>query len=88
MAIARVEYAPPGGALGKAFATIMGKDPKFTVREDLRKFKALIEAGEIPTTKGQPHGPRGLQGKAQEMLLRENQNPTPIHAQESMRPAV
>jgi hypothetical protein len=26
------------------------------VREDLRRFKALMEAGEVPTTEGQPSG--------------------------------
>jgi hypothetical protein len=37
---------------------VFGKDPEFTMREDLRRFKALIEMHEIPTTEGQPHGPR------------------------------
>ena len=74
LAKATIQYAPPAGLLGKAFATIMGKDPQFLVREDLRRFKALLEAGEIPTTVGQTHGPRGLMGHAQEVLLREKQN--------------
>lgn len=55
---AEMEYTPPAGALGKAAAAIFGKDPEFTMREDLRRFKALIEMREIPTTEGQPHGPR------------------------------
>jgi uncharacterized membrane protein len=53
-----MRYEPLGGALGKAAAGIFGKNPQFTVREDLRRFKSLMEAGEIPTTEGQPHGPR------------------------------
>jgi uncharacterized membrane protein len=53
-----VQYELPAGALGKAVATILGKDPEITIREDLRRFKALLEAGEIPTTEGQSHGPR------------------------------
>jgi len=36
----------------------MGKDPSFLMTQDLRRLKALIEAGEIPTTEGQSHGPR------------------------------
>ena len=28
--------------------------------EDLRRFKHLLEAGEVPTIDGQPHGERGL----------------------------
>jgi uncharacterized membrane protein len=33
--------------------------PEMEVKEDLRRFKSLMEAGEIPTTEGQPHGERG-----------------------------
>jgi hypothetical protein len=28
------------------------------MQQDLRRFKALIETGEIPTIEGQSHGPR------------------------------
>jgi hypothetical protein len=28
------------------------------MQQDLRRFKALVETGEIPTTEGQTHGPR------------------------------
>jgi uncharacterized membrane protein len=55
---ASIEYEPPAGALGRAAAAIFGKDPEFAIREDLRRFKQLIEAGEIPTIEGQSHGPR------------------------------
>lgn len=55
---AGMKYRPPAGALGRAVAAIFGKDPEFAMREDLRRFKALIEMHEIPTIEGQPHGPR------------------------------
>jgi uncharacterized membrane protein len=55
---AQMEYLPPAGVLGKAAAAIFGKDPEFTMREDLRRFKMLLEMGEIATIQGQPHGPR------------------------------
>jgi len=71
---ARVEFVPPAGSVGRALAAIVGKDPQFTVREDLRRFKSLIEAGEVPTTTGQPHGPRGVHGHTHQFLLREKQN--------------
>jgi uncharacterized membrane protein len=77
----RMVYVPPAGAAGKALAAVLGRDPAFTVREDLRRFKALIEAGEIPTTAGQPHGPRGVHGRTHQVLLREKQNmpaPSPL----------
>lgn len=85
IATLRMQYVPPGGALGKAFATFLGKNPEFAAREDLRRFKALLEAGEIPTTTGQSHGPRGLHGHLLQFLLRETSNmPTP-EMSESMR---
>ena len=53
-----IQYRPPAGALGHALAKILGKDLNFLMRQDLRRFKALMETGEIPTTEGQSHGPR------------------------------
>jgi uncharacterized membrane protein len=55
---ATIQYRPPAGALGDKIAKIFGKDPAFLMEQDLRRFKALIEAGEIPTVEGQSHGPR------------------------------
>jgi uncharacterized membrane protein len=53
-----MQYAPPGGKMGMLFAKLTGEEPKQQVRDDLRRFKQLIETGEIPTTEGQPHGSR------------------------------
>jgi len=55
---AETRYVPPAGAFGRAVSKAMGKDPKFLMQQDLRRFKALVETGEIPTTEGQTHGPR------------------------------
>lgn len=55
-----LQYMPPAGALGVALAKAFGRDPESQVKEDLRRLKQLLEAGEIPTTEGQPAGgPRG-----------------------------
>ncbi len=64
-------YNPPGGRLGHTFATIFGRDAEQQVLEDLRRFKQLMECGEIPTTIGQPHGPRGASGRIMEFMYRE-----------------
>ena len=61
-------YSAPGGKIGSTIAKIMGKNPKFMLRQDLRRFKALIETGEIPTTEGQSHGRRSLMVGAARML--------------------
>jgi uncharacterized membrane protein len=63
-----------GGPVARALATLLGKHPEFMVREDLRRFKALLETGETPTTVGQTHGPRGIHGHAEEFLFRETSN--------------
>jgi uncharacterized membrane protein len=44
--------------LGNFAAKVFGKDPSFMMKQDLRRLKALIETGEIPTVEGQSHGPR------------------------------
>ncbi len=43
-----LQYAPPFGKAGALFASLFGREPSQTVREDLRHFKQLLEAGEIP----------------------------------------
>ncbi len=53
-----VLYRPPAGSIGKSVAKLFGKYPGFIMRQDLRRFKALVETGEIPTIEGQTHGPR------------------------------
>jgi uncharacterized membrane protein len=43
-----LQYAPPAGRAGALVASLFGREPSQTVREDLRHFKQLLEAGEIP----------------------------------------
>jgi uncharacterized membrane protein len=51
-----IEYNPPGGAVTAAIAKLFGEEPKQQIGDDLRRFKMLMEAGEIATTEGQPSG--------------------------------
>jgi len=51
-----MQYSPPGGKLGTLAARMTGQDAATEVREDLRRFKQLLEAGEVATTEGQPRG--------------------------------
>ncbi|HEY8459805.1 MAG TPA: SRPBCC family protein [Blastocatellia bacterium] len=55
----KMRYSPPAGALGAAVARLFGENPEWQVKDDLRRFKQLIETGEIITTKGQPTGRAG-----------------------------
>ena len=50
------KYNPPGGAIGDAIAKLFGEEPEQQIGDDLRRFKQLMEAGEIATTVGQPKG--------------------------------
>ena len=42
-----LQYAPPAGRAGDLVATLFGRAPSQTIREDLRRFKQLLEAGEL-----------------------------------------
>lgn len=64
------------GKLASLWETIVGRNPKQAVIENLRHFKALAETGEIPRTDGQPHGPRGTIAEVKKSLYGENV-PTP-----------
>ena len=55
---ARVEYLPSGGSLGVALAHLMGRSPPRLVADRLRHARALLETGEVATTRGQPTGHR------------------------------
>src|SRR5262249_43303222 len=57
-AVVRVEmrYSPPAGVIGAGVAKLFGEDPEWQVKDDLRRFKQVMEAGEIITTEGQPAG--------------------------------
>ena len=42
-------YDPPGGSLGQLIAKLFQKEPKIQARQDLRRFKQLMETGEVAT---------------------------------------
>ena len=54
-----IEYLPPAGFLGKFGAKVLrlvGQAPQNDVRQSLRQFKQLMEAGELATNEGCPQG--------------------------------
>lgn len=40
-------YDPPGGAIGRGIAKLLQKEPTLQARRDLRRFKQLMETGEV-----------------------------------------
>jgi uncharacterized membrane protein len=51
-----LKYHPPAGQVGRWLAKLFGEEPETQIREDVRRFKRLMETGEIPSIKGQPRG--------------------------------
>ncbi len=48
-------YSPPAGPIGKAVAKLFQREPYVQARRDLRRFKQLLETGEV-TTNASPSG--------------------------------
>jgi uncharacterized membrane protein len=44
-----LRYDPPAGLAGRAIAKILQREPNVQARRDLRRFKMLMETGEIAT---------------------------------------
>jgi len=51
-----MEYRLPGGAVASAIAKLFGEEPEQQIGDELRRFKQLMEAGELATTEGQSSG--------------------------------
>lgn len=56
---ATIVYEAPGGDLGKLIAKLFQKEPKIQARRELRRFKQLMETGEISTAEAPDAAPRG-----------------------------
>ncbi|MGC1211495.1 MAG: SRPBCC family protein, partial [Micromonospora sp.] len=49
-------YAPPAGPLGRAVAKLFGEEPEQQVRDDLRRFKQVLETGDVVRSDASPDG--------------------------------
>jgi uncharacterized membrane protein len=45
--IVHLQYSPPGGKLGAKIARLFGADAETEIRQDLRRFKQLVEASPV-----------------------------------------
>lgn len=52
-----LKYDPPGGMPGRAVAKILQREPNIQARRDLKRFKQLMETGEVATN-ASPSGRR------------------------------
>ncbi len=53
---ASIKYKPPAGQIGATVAKLFAREPGMQAKSDLRRFKAVIETGEVPTIEGQSSG--------------------------------
>lgn len=49
-------YRPPAGFAGAAVARLLNPAFSQMIKEDIRRFRSYVEAGEVPTIEGQPDG--------------------------------
>jgi uncharacterized membrane protein len=56
--VVRVEitYRPPGGVIGRGVAKLFGEAPEHQLQDDLRRFKQLMETGEVLRSEGSLQG--------------------------------
>lgn len=47
---ATIAYDPPGGTVGQLIAKMFQREPRIQTRRELRRFKQLMETGEIATS--------------------------------------
>ena len=51
-----IEYSPPGGVIGASIAKLFGEEPEGQVKDDLRRFKQVMETGEVVRSESSPEG--------------------------------
>ena len=51
-----IRYDPPGGTTVATIAKWLGSDPAQQVRDDLRRFKQVMETGEVVLSEGSLEG--------------------------------
>ena len=60
-----LEQSVPGGALGQKVAAVVGVDPQRQLDDALRRFKQLMETGEVIRSEGSPGGTDAKQQRSQ-----------------------
>ncbi|QBX38107.1 SRPBCC family protein [Brevundimonas sp. S30B] len=54
-----ISYDPPAGVVGKVVAKVLQREPRIQARRELRRFKQLMETGEVSTSRAPDAAPRG-----------------------------
>jgi uncharacterized membrane protein len=75
-----LRYEPPAGTLGVTIAKLMGEEPATQLSDDLRRFKQVIETGEVVRSEGSLGG----HSLFDHLKQRAAQPPTREQAQETI----
>jgi uncharacterized membrane protein len=62
-----MNYSIPGGKLSEWATYFSGEDPQTLITLNLKRLKALLETGEVPTVEGQPSGREKNSTKKEEL---------------------
>lgn len=54
--VVELEWSPPLGGVGETLGKLLGEEPATQLGDDLRRFKQVIETGEIARSEGSPEG--------------------------------
>ncbi len=65
-----LEYSPPGRALGAFVLKLFGEEPNQQIADDLRRFKQIVESGEVARSDASPDG-----GLTQDLFDHEEASP-------------
>jgi uncharacterized membrane protein len=52
----RLDYDPPGGKAAQLVARLFGEEPAQQLNDDLRRFKQVMEVGEVVRSEASPEG--------------------------------
>jgi uncharacterized membrane protein len=55
-----LEYEPTAGKVGELLAKALGDDPAQKVKDDLRRFKQIVETGQVTRSEANPDGTRTI----------------------------
>ena len=75
-----LETSQPGGVVGARLKKAFGEDPEQNVKDDLRRFKQVVETGEVVRSDGTPEG----QNAGRHIKQRPAQPPTEEKAEQSI----
>ncbi|MBW3657051.1 MAG: SRPBCC family protein [Actinobacteria bacterium] len=64
-----LRYDVPGGGAGRAIARMLGEHPEQAAEDDLRRFKQMVETGQVVRSDGSPDGTRSRRQMSQQPAL-------------------